>query len=199
MNYKTDGVHLDFVRYPDFISSLGPGVRARFEKAAGHHAANWPDDVKSGALREAFVRWRAEQVSDFVQAAHKALKRDAPGKLLTAAVFGKYPSCLDAVGQDWESWIDIGLVDYVTPMNYTEDMGKFNEWLGQQTRTRKQALKVVPGIGVTAAESRLDAAQVIQQIEAARRAGCPGFALFDLDTTLRQEILPVLRMGVTAP
>ena len=197
--YKIDGVHLDFVRYPDFASSLGPTVRARFEKATGHRASDWPEDVKSGALREAFYRWRAEQVSDFVQAAHKTLKRDAPGKLLTAAVFGKYPSCLDAVGQDWESWINIGLVDYVTPMNYTEDMGKFNEWLGQQTRTRKQALKVVPGIGVTAAESRLDAVQVIQQIEAARRAGCPGFALFDLDTTLRQEILPVLRMGATAP
>ena len=129
----------------------------------------------------------------------KTVRLGAPCKLVTAAVFGKYPSCLDAVGQDWESWINIGLVDYVTPMNYTEDMTKFNEWLGQQTRTRQQALKVVPGIGVTAAESRLDAAQVIDQIQAARRAECPGFALFDLDTTLRQDILPILRMGVTAP
>ena len=134
-----------------------------------------------------------------MQTARKTVRRGAPGKLVTAAVFGKYHSCHDAVGQDWESWINIGLVDYVTPMNYTEDMTKFNEWLGQQTRTRQQALKVVPGIGVTAAESRLDAAQVIDQIQAARRAECPGFALFDLDTTLRQDILPILRMGVTAP
>ncbi|MDR2849191.1 MAG: family 10 glycosylhydrolase [Verrucomicrobiota bacterium] len=199
VNYATDGVHLDFVRYPDFASSLGPAVKARFEKAVDRRSADWPEDVKSGALRAPFTQWRAEQVSDFVQAARKAVRRGAPGKLLTAAVFGKYPSCLDAVGQDWESWLNIGLVDYVAPMNYTEDLAKFNEWLGQQTRTRKQALKVLPGIGVTAAESRLDAAQVIDQIQAARRAGCPGFALFDLDTTLRQEILPVLRMGTTAP
>jgi uncharacterized lipoprotein YddW (UPF0748 family) len=199
VNYKTDGVHLDFVRYPDFVSSLGPTVKARFEKATGRRAADWPEDVKSGAMRAPFMRWRAEQVSDFVQSARRTLKRDAPGKVLTAAVFGKYPSCLDAVGQDWESWINIGLVDYVTPMNYTEDAGVFNQWLAQQTRTRKQAMKIVPGIGVTAAESRLDAVQVIDQIQASRRAGCPGFALFDLDTTLRQEILPVLRMGVTAP
>ncbi len=199
VNYKTDGVHLDFVRYPDYVSSLGPTVKTRFEKATGRRAADWPEDVKTGALRAQFIRWRAEQVSDFVQAARKVIKRDAPGKLLTAAVFGKYPSCLDAVGQDWESWTNIGLVDYVVPMNYTEDLAKYNEWLGQQTRTRKQALKIVAGIGVTAAESRLDVAQVIDQIQASRRAGCPGFALFDLDTTLRQEILPVLRMGVTAP
>ncbi|MEI7900771.1 MAG: family 10 glycosylhydrolase [bacterium] len=199
VNYKTDGVHLDFVRYPDFASSLGPTVKARFEKATGRRAGDWPEDVKSGALRAEFMRWRAEQVSDFIQSAHRILKREAPGKLLTAAVFGKYPSCLDAVGQDWESWINIGLVDYVTPMNYTEDMAVFNQWLAQQTRTRKQAMKIVPGIGVTAAESRLDAAQVIDQIQAARHTGCPGFALFDLDTTLRQEVLPVLRLGVTAP
>jgi uncharacterized lipoprotein YddW (UPF0748 family) len=199
VKYAADGVHLDFVRYPDFASSLGPTVKTRFERATGRRAADWPEDVKSGALRSLFIQWRAEQVSDFVQTARKTVRREAPGKLLTAAVFGKYPSCLAAVGQDWESWVNIGLVDYVAPMNYTEDMAKFNEWLGQQTRTRTQAMKVLPGIGVTAAESRLDAAQVIDQIQAARRAGCPGFALFDLDTTLRQEILPVLRMGATAP
>ncbi len=199
VNYKTAGVHLDFVRYPDFVSSLGPTVKARFEKATGRRSADWPEDVKSGALRAQFLRWRTDQVSDFVQQARRTVRREAAGKLLTAAVFGKYPSCVDAVGQDWESWINIGLTDYVVPMNYTEDPARYGEWLAGQTRTRKQALKVVSGIGVTAAESRLDSAQVVDQIQAARRAGCAGFALFDLDTTLRQEILPVLRMGATAP
>ena len=199
VNYTVDGVHLDFVRYPDFATCLGPTVKERFEQATGRSAADWPDDVKSGALRELFIRWRADQVTDFVQDAHRTLKRDAPGKLLTAAVFGKYPSCVDAVGQDWESWLTVGLLDYAVPMNYTEDLSKFNEWVGQQARTRRQAMKIVTGIGVTAAESRLDAVQVIEQVQAERQAGCAGFALFDLDTTLRQEILPVLRMGATAP
>jgi len=39
---------------------------------------------------------------------------------------------------------------------------------------------------------------VVDQIAAVREAGCPGFALFDLDTYLEQEILPVLRVGMTA-
>ena len=200
VKYRVDGVHLDFVRYPDFLSSLGPTMRTRFEAATKTKVADWPEDVKkSGKPREAFIAWRAGQVTDFVQAARKVMRRDAQGKLLTAAVYGKYPSCLHAVGQDWESWLETGLLDYVAPMNYTEDMAKFNEWLGAQTRTRKQAMKIVAGIGVTAAESRLNAAQVIDQIKATRAAGCPGFALFDLDTTLRQEILPVLRLGATAP
>ncbi len=201
VKYRIDGVHLDFVRYPDFPSSLGNNVKSRFRMSFKQDPVlpNWPEEVKSGAWRQQFIQWRARQISDFVQDVRRTLRRDAPGKTLTAAVYGKYPSCLDAVGQDWEAWLNIGLVDYVAPMNYTGSLAKFNEWLAMQTRTPKLTAKVLPGIGVTAAESRLDAMQVVDQILSVRRAGCPGFVLFDLDTTLRQEILPVLRMGLTAP
>ena len=200
VRYAVDGIHLDFVRYPDFNSSLSSVSRRRFESDLRLKVSKWPADVKpGGVLHSKFSGWRIDHISRFVSSARRAINRDAPGKLLTAAVFGKYPSCKAAVAQDWESWLNINLVDYVTPMNYTEDLGRFNSWLNDQSRTRSQRLRVVPGIGVTANESRLDAAQVIDQIKAVRASGCPGFALFDLDTTLRQEILPVLRMGMTAP
>lgn len=199
VNYKVAGIHLDFVRYPDFASSFGPTVRKSFEAYRKAPVAVWPEDVKTGTLRSAFLRWRTDQVSDLVQTARRTLKRDAQGKLLTAAVFGKYPSCVDSVGQDWELWLRLGLLDYVVPMNYTEDMTKFNEWLSMQTRSRKQAMRIISGLGVTAAESRLTPVEVIDQINAGRKAGAAGFALFDLDTTLRQDIMPVLRLGITAP
>jgi uncharacterized lipoprotein YddW (UPF0748 family) len=199
VNYKVAGVHLDFVRYPDFASSLGPTVRSSFEAFRKARVNTWPDDVKEGPQRSLFMRWRSDHVTDFVQTARRTLKREAPGKLLTAAVFGKYPSCVDSVGQDWELWLQLGLLDYVAPMNYTEDMAKFNEWLSMQTRSRKQAMKIISGLGVTAAESRLNPIEVIDQINAGRKAGAAGFALFDLDTTLRQEVMPVLRLGITAP
>ena len=91
----------------------------------------------------------------------------------------------------------MGFVANVLPMNYTQDQVKYQEWLTQQTANPAVAKRVVSGIGVTAAESRLDAIDVIEQINLARRFGTAGFALFDLDTTLRNEILPVLRLGVT--
>ena len=200
VQYDISGVHLDFVRYPDFNTSLGADSRGRFERETGTKVASWPADVKpGGTLHSRFAGWRAQHVSLFVNASRRALRRDAPNKLLTAAVFGKYPSCVAAVGQDWVSWIDINLVDYVTPMNYTSDLASFSTWVADQTGTRDRRLKVVPGIGVTANESRLNAAQVIDQIQVVRNNDCPGFALFDLDTTLLQEILPVLRLGMTAP
>ena len=145
----------------------------------------------------AFIGWRAAQVEQFVAEARLTVRSQAPGKLLTAAVYGKYPSCIDAVGQDWEAWLRSSLVDYVMPMNYTENIETFRQFVTEQTRDKNQAKRIIPGIGVTAAESRLNAVQTIDQIKVLREVGCPGFALFDLSTTLQQEILPILRLGAT--
>ena len=192
------GIHLDFVRYPDFVSCLNANTKQRFEQGMGKSFADWPETVRrAGKIRQSFFEWRAEQVTDFVRRVRTMMQREAKGKVLSAAVYGKYPSCYEAVGQDWQSWIDLGLVDFVMPMNYTENMDRFQEWVKDQTKTKKMANAMIPGIGVTAAESRLDAMQVIDQIKMARAAGCAGFALFDLDTTLRQEILPILRLGIS--
>jgi len=197
--YAVDGVHLDFVRYPDLPGSLGPTVRQRYEAATGKHFPAWPAEVHSGgAERTAFLRWRCDQVTDLVAEIRTTLRREAPGKLLTAAVYGKYPSCADAVGQDWESWLRQGYVDYLMPMDYTEDPVKFRELLDSQTRASWLRKRMLPGLGVTAAESRLGASQVVDEIQAVREAGCPGFALFDLNTHVERDILPVLKVGVMA-
>ena len=77
----------------------------------------------------------------------------------------------------------------------TESFERFAEWTGEQARTHSQAMKVIAGIGVTASESKLNAAAVCRQIEITREAGLAGFALFDLDETLEKEILPALGEG----
>lgn len=197
--YAIDGIHLDFLRYPDFTGSLGAGVRKRFETDQKKPVSDWPREVKSGPRRAAFMRWRCDRVTDLVAAIRNDMRRDSPGRLLTAAVFGKYPSCADAVGQDWEAWLRQGYVDYLLPMDYTEDLDRFRGLVEDQTHTRAMRKHMLPAIGVTAAESRLNAGQVIDQVNILRANGCPGFGLFDLDTYLEQDILPVLKVGIAAP
>lgn len=193
-----DGVHLDFIRFPDLPSSLGPRTRARFEAKHGK-TTNWPTCVTdaNGAHRTAFLNWREAQVAETVLEIRALLRKQTPGVELSAAVYGKYPSCVNSVGQDWISWLRTGLIDYALPMNYTENMEALKSWLGTQTADPRLATKIISGIGVTAAESRLDAIEVLQQIDVIRRMKCKGFALFDLDENLRQNILPILSEGVT--
>ena len=152
-----------------------------------------------------FVRWyegsklpkdAAQHVGAFVTKARARVKRARPHAIFSTAVFGKYPSCVASVGQDWESWLDAGMVDWVVPMNYLEDNVKYSAFVRQQCRTPAHAKKVVSGIGVTAIESRLGVRQVIDQVKIARQAGAAGVAFFDLDYTLVNDILPYLRLGL---
>jgi uncharacterized lipoprotein YddW (UPF0748 family) len=145
-----------------------------------------------------YRRWRCAQISRLVRDTAAIVRRARPGARVSAAVYGKYPSCVDSVGQDWALWLREGWVDFVCPMNYTSDLALFRGYLVSQLALPGARHKILPGIGVTADESRLDAAQVIDQIRVLREAGAPGFVLFDLNRTLERETLPVLRLGVSS-
>ncbi|MBR7180917.1 MAG: family 10 glycosylhydrolase [Kiritimatiellae bacterium] len=149
-----------------------------------------------------FVRWyeksarpagAASYVSRFVSEARKRVRRPL---VLSAAVLGKYPSCVASVGQDWPGWIDSGAVDYAVPMDYTESNERFENYLRQHAEVRRRAPRIIAGIGVTANESRLDAEKVIRQILLARKYSLAGVALFDLDHTLEKTVMPYLKLGV---
>ena len=149
-----------------------------------------------------FVRWghtvvkpadATSPVTQFVAEARRRVKRP---KWLTAAVYGKYPRCIDTVGQDWVKWLNFDLVDYVVPMDYTESMSQFESFLRQHAAPSKNARRTIAGIGVTASESKLSAAQVVEQIRLVRKYGLAGESLFDLDTTLAEKILPALKRGI---
>ncbi len=156
-----------------------------------------------------FVRWYegaaakprnpAAAVGTFVAAVRARLRAARPRMWLTAAVLSRHPSCAASVGQDWTAWIDRGLVDYAVPMNYFAGLPQYTAAVAAQARTPQRARRLLSGIGVTANESVLTPAQVIDQINAARRAGLAGVALFDLDHTLAERVLPVLRLGLFRP
>jgi uncharacterized lipoprotein YddW (UPF0748 family) len=152
-----------------------------------------------------FVRWyegaklpknATKPVGQFVTRARMKVKCARPSVFFSTAVFGKYPSCVAAIGQDWQSWLDAGIVDWMVPMNYIEDNSKYTALIKQQCQYPSNAKKIVSGIGVTAIESRLNVRQVIDQIKIARNHGAAGIAFFDLDYTLVNDILPYLSLGL---
>lgn len=182
----------------EYLDPANPAVRAYLLKAIDELAARYPS---LAGIHLDFVRWyersvrpknAADVISNFVGEARRHVKRP---RWLTTAVLGKYPMCVMSVGQDWDSWLAAGLVDYVVPMDYAEDPARFESFLRQHAAVRPHAKKTIVGIGVTANESRLTARQVIDQINLVRRYGFPGVSLFDLDITLEKDVLPYLKLG----
>jgi len=183
----------------EYLNPSLPGVRA--------HALAGVDELQTryptlAGIHLDFVRWgegtvrpknAADHVTAFVSEARRHVKRP---RWLTTAVYGSYPNCVASVGQDWDAWLRLNLVDYVVPMDYTESDLTLSKLLAQQSLSRTNARRTIIGLGVTANESRLDAAKVIGQINLTRKFGFAGNALFDLDVTLETQILPYLRMGL---
>jgi len=192
--YALDGIHLDYIRYPDARACYCAGCRRRFGEDTGRRVDPWPAAVLSGPARPAFLAWRRARITRLVRDAQAIARTSGRNIELSAAVYGWYPGVRDTLAQDWGAWLHEGLVDFVCPMTYTEDLAEFSAWVRAHVALPGAGGRVLPGIGVTTTHSTLDAAAARRQIRAARQLGASGFVLFDLDPYLRTEILPLLRL-----
>ena len=199
-SYDVTGIHLDYIRFPSIDFCFDTTCRQAFEQYLGRTSTGWPKSVQEdGRDHAAFYRWRADQITSFVRSVRTSLRAVNPDVELSAAVYRRYPSCRDSLGQDWGRWLREDLVDFVCPMSYTEDTLNFANVTRDQLALPSAQGRIRPGIGVTSSESQLTPDQVIDQIQTLRQAGADGFVLFDLGSTLRDEVLPVLRLGTTKP
>ena len=180
--------------YTTYLDPASAGVRARVLTAIDE-LVRYPVD----GVQLDFVRYgdstvkpakAAEVLSSFVAEARRRVKRP---KMLSAAVYGKYPACISSVGQDWSRWLDLDIIDYAVPMDYTDKPGKFKELLAAQMSPSRRAKRTIIGIGVTATGLHLSPWQVVEQARLARQGGFAGVALFDLDLTLERSIFPALK------
>jgi uncharacterized lipoprotein YddW (UPF0748 family) len=196
--YDVDGIHLDYIRFPSSRVGYGPWTRKAFEDATGVKVARWPESVlKGGAAYDRFSQWRQDLITEFVGRVREAVRREKARVKLSAAVFGEYPECAETRAQDWAAWLERGYVNFVCPMNYMDSGAAFRRLVEKQVALPRAAGKIYPGLGVTSTESQLTPDLVIEQIQTAVQAGCPGVLLFDLDPTLREKVLPLLSEGIT--
>ncbi len=197
-NYKVDGIHLDYIRYPGSHACYCTECRDRFILASKLKIQEWPTDVlpRVGKHSTAYTDWRVQQITRLVRLIHKRVRAIRPEVKISAAVFGGYPSCVTSIGQDWIAWAKAGYIDFVCPMNYTEDDTYFTDLLENQLALMPKDVAIYPGIGATASNSLLKADAVIGQIHLARFLGASGWAIFDYSINISNTILPAIQVGV---
>jgi len=197
-NYDVDGIHLDYIRYPGSHACYCEGCRQRFVLATRLQIDKWPAAVlpKTGAHSQKYIEWRVQQITRLVRMLHKRLREADPDIKLSAAVFGWYPGCITSIGQDWIAWAKAGYVDFVCPMNYTEDSGYFTELLVNQLALMPKGVAIYPGIGATASNSLLTPDAVVEQIYLSRNLSASGWAIFDYSLDISEAVLPALTLGV---
>lgn len=194
-NYDVDGIHFDYIRYPDSDYCYCTGCRDRFQQQTEHPISSWPSDVlAAGPLRNAFLDWRRQQITRLVAAVHAGVKVLKPAVQVSAAVFPDAHSAFDGVGQDWRLWITNGIVDFLCPMDYTTRLDQFTNHVAQQLAYAAGRIPVYPGIGAFI----LEPDGVLAQLQHTRSVRTGGFIVFELGPGTVTNLLPVIRAGATA-
>ena len=198
-NYDVDGIHLDYIRYPGSHACYCEKCRERFTLTTRQQIDEWPKAVlpETGVYSGRYIQWRSQQITRLVRLLHKRLREVNPDLKLSTAVFGGYPACVTSIGQDWIAWAKAGYVDFVCPMNYTEDTNYFTELLANQLALMPKGVAIYPGIGATATNSLLTPDAVVEQIYLSRSLGASGWTIFDYSLDISETVLPALRIGVT--
>ena len=82
-------------------------------------------------------------------------------------------------GQDWPEWCRRGWLDFVCPMNYTNDDERFRANCASHREALPAGFPVVQGVGIRSGNSLMDdPGQALLQIMLARQNGAIGFVGF---------------------
>lgn len=196
--WGVDGVHLDYIRYPDESCCFCEGCRRRFEAQYGLSLTNWPASVRAdAAVRALWREFRITNITALVTAAAREIRRAAPGVQVSAAVFQNPETNPGAIGQDWADWCRRGLLDFICPMDYNYDSAVAFKGVvfGQRRRLAGAPVRLRPGIGLSCwADRTQDVRKTAEEILAVRAAGLDGFCVFNLDARA-VPVLPALKRG----
>lgn len=181
-----DGVHLDYIRYPDVILPIGlqPNYnivqdreypqydycycevcRNKFKAKSGID----PQDIKEPSEKETWLQFRYDSISNVVnEHVLPAVKKH--NKTLTAAVFPNWEN----VRQEWRRW----KIDAFMPMLYHIFYEKGIDWIGEQMAAGRAMIsedrKIYSGLFLPA----LGAEKFKPTVEIADKNGAAGLALF---------------------
>lgn len=137
--YDVDGIHLDYIRYPD-------------------HPKNFPDadTYRKYGKRKELSQWRRDNVTAIVRHIYTGVKALKPWVKVSSSPIGKYndtsryPSGgwngYHAVFQDTQGWLKEGIQDMIFPMMYFIGNNFFPFALDWQEKCNGR--QVVPGLGI---------------------------------------------------
>lgn len=174
-NYDVDGVHFDYIRYPD-------------------NRGQFPDDAMYRVHGKGKTRadWRRDNITRFVAKAYDLVKKHKPWVQVSSSPLGRYRAlqgrgagwtALETVFQDAGKWMKMGKHDALYPMMYYKEQ-LFYPFVDDWIANGNQRI-VVPGLGayqmIELGWSRQD---ILNQVNYTRTKEVQGQAYFRTDNVL---------------
>jgi uncharacterized lipoprotein YddW (UPF0748 family) len=188
--YDVDGIHLDYVRFPNddfdyspaameqFKASILPDLTDREKRDAAARAALDPAAYPN-LFPERWSDFRRLRLTTLVTKIRAAVKTARPDAVVSAAVVPDAQQAFEHRLQDWRGWIDQSLVDVLCPMAYTADAETFQKQIAA-ARDYAGSRPVWAGIGAY----QLSPSQTVKHVAAANKLGVAGVILFSYDALI---------------
>lgn len=168
-NYDVDGIHFDYIRYPD-------------------NRGQFPDDGLYRIYGKGLSRadWRRDNISRFITKVYDFVKKQKPWVQVSSSPLGRYRTINDrgrgwtafeTVFQDAGKWMKLGKHDALYPMMYYKDE-LFYPYLDDWKINSNERI-LVPGLGAyQIIELGWSSNDILDQVEYARKNRVDGQAFF---------------------
>ena len=180
-NYEVDGIHLDYIRYPE--ATIPFNDEATYRRYGNKRSRS---------------QWRMSNIDRCVKMIHDAVKAVRPWIKLSCSPVGKYSdlaryssygwNARDAVSQDAQRWLREGWMDMLFPMMYFD--GKHFYPFLADWKEHDAGRPIVPGLGIyflNAREKNWPLTTIRRQMNVARAEGLGGQAFFRTKFLLANE------------
>jgi len=106
-NYDLNGIHFDYIRYPDSSFGYNKIARTFYQYEFKYEDSdNWQ-------------LWKENQVTNFLKKLKVSISNIAPEVIVSAAVFPHLSTASYKYSQNWYEWLSKGYLDRVYLMAYT--------------------------------------------------------------------------------
>ncbi len=170
-HYDIDGIHFDYVRYPQQDSGYNDTAIARYNAEYGLSGQPASNDAQ-------FSTWRRRQISDWVRNTYTDIIAIKPNMKVTAAVFANRSDAYGYRFQDWSNWMQNNNLDALLPMNYSTSNSTFNSRTDEAYNNKfNRHLYMGNGAYLISKEN------TVTQLLYARNKGCEGLLQYSYIST----------------
>ena len=193
-HYDVDGMHFDYIRYPntqfDYSRTSLERFRSELEKSLDakerERLAKLAEDdplIYASAWPERYAQFQRDQVTDAVERIYTGVKARKANVIVSAAVWANDDDAYNHRFQDWKLWLRRGLLDVVCPMAYTTDTDAFSRQIAGAVKAAsvRDGLQVWAGIGAW----QQPVQGTLARISVERQLGARGFILFSYDSAIK--------------
>jgi len=180
-NYDLDGIHLDYIRYPDTQFGYNDLARKfyKYDFAYQDHFS-WQN-------------WKVAQINSFLKKVYLSIKNQDEDIVLSAAVIPYIREARYRYAQDWLTWLNEDYLDYVYLMAYTYDNGDFKSLI-ENINSYDLNKKIITGLRAWHGGTDYPVDKINDKIKISRSNHYAGICLFSYTGIKQHNYFPELRL-----